>query len=156
MSDRGTCACLDTSGGAARRQPSTRPTVPRNEATAVGGMRSKAVAARSNDAGGGGSRARRGASLALTRLPNPRILRRPCIRDIHPAIPLRISLPSVAVRSFPFRPVQHIPPRFRSTSSLAISSDFTQSCAARKDSSSIGASFSFHSSRCTASFCNSA
>ena len=26
VSDRGTCACLDTSGGAARRQPSTRPT----------------------------------------------------------------------------------------------------------------------------------
>ena len=41
MSDRGTCACLDTSGGAARRQPSTRPTVPRNKATAVGGMRSQ-------------------------------------------------------------------------------------------------------------------
>ena len=78
---------------------------------AYGGMRSKDVAARSNDAGGGGSRARRGASLALTRLPNPRILRRPCIRDIHPAIPLRISLPSVAVQSFPFRPVRHIPPR---------------------------------------------
>ena len=56
---------------------------------------------RAKRAGGGGSRARRGASLALTRLPNPRILRRPCIRDIPSVRPVRLILPSAALRGHP-------------------------------------------------------